>query len=121
MSLPDRDVLLCRDCCCGTDRKHPATDHASQRAALEALHDPGGSHGDRVRVRVVDCLSACERSNVVVVRDFAARSAAAGRRPVTTWLGDVLDERATAAVVDWVRTGGPVPEVLRAHTFEGKR
>ena len=121
MSLPDRDVLLCRDCCCGTDRKHPTTDHAAQRAAIEALDDQAGRRGDRIRVRVVDCLSECERSNVVVVRDFAARSGAAGRRPVTTGLGDVLDGRSTAAVVGWVREGGPLPEALRRHAFQGKR
>jgi hypothetical protein len=121
VSLPDRDVLLCRDCCCGTERKHPATDHRAPRAALEALDDRAGRRGVRVRVRVVDCLSECERSNVVVVRDFTARPGAAGRRPVTTWLGDLLDVPATEAVVRWVRSGGTLPEVLRPHVFEGKR
>lgn len=119
MSLPDRDVLLCRDCCCGTARKHPRADHDAQRAAIEALDDQAGRRGDRIRVRVVDCLSECDRSNVVVVRDFAARSRSAGRRPVTTWLGPVLDEPTTAAVVAWIRDGGPLPDELHRHTFRG--
>ena len=39
MALPERDVLLCRDCCCGTTTKHPDTDHRAQRDAIEDLDD----------------------------------------------------------------------------------
>ncbi|WP_139983743.1 hypothetical protein [Nocardioides litoris] len=112
MKRPDRDVLLCRDCCCGTARKHPGTDHGAQRDVLEAA----GDAAEHVRVRVVDCLDECDRSNVVLVRDFTA-----GRRPKDTWLGGVLDDTATTAVVDWARDGGPVPDVLARHVFRSKR
>ena len=36
MALPERDVLLCRDCCCGTTTKHPDADHRAQRCAFAA-------------------------------------------------------------------------------------
>lgn len=107
MSLPDRDVMLCRDCCCGSRSKHPSTDHAVQREALLAVSDT-----DRVRVRVVDCLDQCERSNVVLVRDFTA-----GRRPQDTWLGGVLEPDVTDQVVEWVQVGGALPEGLEPHRF----
>lgn len=107
MTLPDRDVLLCRDCCCGTSSKHPRTDHDAQRDALLACSDVDG-----VRVRVVDCLDQCDRSNVVLVRDFGG-----GRRPHDTWLGGVLNDAATEELVDWVRDGGLLPKGLRPHLF----
>lgn len=107
MTLPDRDVLMCRDCCCGSGAKHPRTDHVAQREALLAC-----SGVDGVRVRVVDCLDQCDRSNVVLVRDFAV-----GRRPHDTWLGGVLDPTVSAQVVAWVRDGGPLPTALESHRF----
>lgn len=107
MTRPDRDVLLCRDCCCGSRSKHPRTDHLAQREALLAC-----SGVDGVRVRVVDCLDQCERSNVVLVRDFTA-----GRRPHDTWLGGVLDATATEQVVAWVTAGGTLPMELMSHCF----
>lgn len=107
MSLPDRDVLLCRDCCCGSARKHPRTDHAAQREALLGVDGTDG-----VRVRVVDCLDQCERSNVVLVRDFTG-----GRRPSDTWLGGVLGRATTERLVAWVRAGGPLPRELEPHRF----
>lgn len=119
MALPERDVLLCRDCCCGTAKKHPDVDHRAQRDEIEALDDPAGRRGARVRVRVVDCLDECDRSNVVLVRDFTWNPG--GRRPKDFWLGGVLSEESTAEVVDWVREGGPVPVSLQRHVFRGKR
>lgn len=110
MSLPARDVLLCRDCCCGSGTKHPDTDHAAQRAELLACATTPTDGG--VRVRVVECLDECDRSNVVLVRDFTA-----GRRPHDTWLGGVVSDAATADVVSWVRDGGPLPDALRGHVF----
>lgn len=107
MTLPDRDVLVCRDCCCGSTSKHPATDHAAQRDSLLACAAAAG-----VRVRVVECLDECDNSNVVLVRDFTR-----GRRPHDTWLGEVHDERTTQRLVAWVREGGPVPADLAAHQF----
>ncbi|MEO7422399.1 MAG: hypothetical protein ABIU87_08390 [Ornithinibacter sp.] len=107
MSLPDRDVLLCRGCCCGTTEKHPRTDHDAQR---DALLECGGA--DRVRVRVVDCLDNCDRSNVVLVRDFST-----GRRPHDTWLGGVLHPSTTERLVLWVQDGGALPRELEPHRF----
>lgn len=107
MSLPDRDVLLCRGCCCGTTEKHPRTDHDAQRDALLECDSV-----DRVRVRVVDCLDNCDRSNVVLVRDFSA-----GRRPHDTWLGGVLHSSTTEHLVSWVQDGGALPRELEPHRF----
>jgi predicted metal-binding protein len=107
VSLPDRDVLLCRSCCCGTIEKHPRTDHDAQRDALL-----GCGEADGVRVRVVDCLDHCDRSNVVLVRDFRG-----GRRRHDTWLGGVLDPATTERLVTWVRDGGTLPRELEPHRF----
>jgi (2Fe-2S) ferredoxin len=87
-------VLLCRDCCCGTERKHPDLDHAAQERALAAAAAEGGGRVIRTR-----CLGVCERSNVVVVKT-----------PVEThWFGDVLSEEQTSAVSAFVRTRGAAP------------
>ena len=110
MTRPDRDVMVCRDCCCGTTAKHPRTDHDGQREALLAVE----GHG--VRVRVVDCLDQCDRSNVVLVRDFTR-----GRRPTDIWLGGVLGQRTTDALVAWVRAGGDLPRELEPHRFAQDR
>lgn len=91
-------VTVCRDCCCGTPRKHPGVDHDRQ---LDLLRDGVAGHG---KVVVSQCLLACERSNVVVVTP-AAQARAAGARPV--WLSSVLTDDAASAVVDWVIAGGP--------------
>ncbi len=109
MTLPDRDVLMCRDCCCGSSKKHPGVDHDRLRDALVAGAGRARAH---VRVRVVDCLLACDRSNVVLVRDFAA-----GGRPQDTWLGGVLDIASVDAVVRWAEEGGPVPTDLHDRVF----
>lgn len=111
MTRPDRDVMLCRDCCCGDPGKHPTTDHRAQQEALLACAGTTRS-GERVRVRVVDCLGQCDRSNVVLVRDFTR-----GRRPVDTWLGDVHDDDLTWRVAGWAERGGELPEDLAAHRF----
>jgi (2Fe-2S) ferredoxin len=96
VSLPT--VTVCRDCCCGTRRKHPDVDHDAQ---LEQLRS--GLEG-AARVVVSNCLLACELSNVVVVSPTpGARNE--GARPV--WLASVLTDSAVSAVVAWVRAGGP--------------
>ncbi|KQS59709.1 hypothetical protein ASG36_01245 [Geodermatophilus sp. Leaf369] len=93
---PEEPTLtVCRGCCCGRTEKHPEVDHRAQLSALQATG---------VRVRVVDCLDACERSNVVVVSPSPA-GRDAGARPV--WLGGVLDVETTTEVAEWVRAGGP--------------
>lgn len=90
------DVVLCRGCCCGTVAKHADVDHAAQRQTLGlAVRAAGG------RLVIADCLDACERSNVVVVRPRGRGTP----RPV--WLGEVLTPERTAAVARWVAAGGP--------------
>jgi predicted metal-binding protein len=84
-------VLLCRDCCCGTERKHPDVDHAVQEDALRAAAAESGGRVIRTR-----CLGVCEHSNVVVVK--AAKT--------TYWFGGVLSAAQTAAVTAFVRSGG---------------
>ena len=104
----DRDVLLCRGCCCGTAREAPQ-DRPRRPSGTPCL-DCDGAAG--VRVRVVDCLDQCDRSNVVLVRDFTG-----GRRPHDTWLGGVLNPRTTEHLVTWVQDGGALPRELVPHRF----
>lgn len=92
---PTVDVLVCRGCCCGS-QKHPEVDHDAQVAALEAAVTRTAG----ARLRVVDCLLTCDRSNVVLVR-----GAARGSRPV--WLGGMVTELRTKALCDWIEAGGP--------------
>ena len=98
--------MVCHDCCCGTESKHPDTDHEAQRRALR------GCASDRVRVREVDCLDECDRSNVVLVRDHRRP-----RRERDTWLGGVLDADHTDALVGWLAADGPLPVGLEARRF----
>lgn len=84
-------VLLCRDCCCGTARKHPEVDHAAQERALRSAAADGG--GRLIRTR---CLGMCERSNVVVVKTGGG----------THWFEGILSEARTEAVAAFVRSGG---------------
>ena len=106
-ATPRFTVTLCRDCCCGSTTKHPNVDHALQRRTLETLA------GGDVRVRTVDCLDVCERSNVVMVRDHAAP-----RRQRDTWFGGLLYRAHTAALVEWVSSGaGAVPALLAPLRF----
>lgn len=108
------DVVLCRACCCGTTGKHPDVDHDAQRAALEQAARRTGA-----RLVVADCLDACARSNVVVVRPRGRGTP----RPV--WLGDVLDDERTQAVAAWATAGGPgvapLPPVLETCVFTPSR
>ena len=91
-------VRVCRDCCCGTERKHPGVDHDGLLSRLE-----DATRG-RARVLRSACLLACEESNVVVVNPSPA-GRRAGARPV--WLGAVLDEETVDAISGWVARGGP--------------
>ncbi|MFG1955065.1 hypothetical protein [Micromonospora sp. NPDC048830] len=100
-------MTVCRDCCCGSARKHPEVDHDAQlrhlRDTLPAPH----------RVRVSTCLDLCAQSNVLVVHPSRA-ARRAGARPV--WFGLVLDGAITEDIVEWVGAGGPgvapLPAVL---------
>jgi len=108
------DVVLCRGCCCGTEDKHPDVDHSSQRTTFEQAARATGA-----RLVIADCLDACDRSNVVVVRPRGRGTP----RPV--WLGDVLEQDRTEAVVAWARAGGPgaapLPAVLESCVFTPTR
>jgi hypothetical protein len=97
-------VLVCRGCCCGTERKHPETDHDAQLAAIAAV----------ARTRVVGCVDECAHSNVVVVRPGDGTS---------IWLGGILDPATTSALCDWLERGAtsPVPAVLSGHVVERRR
>lgn len=111
-SQADAQITVCRGCCCGSMTKHPELDHGAQVERIRAGVGPG------VRVRVSNCLDACERSNVMVVTPSAA-GRQAGARPV--WLGEVLDDAATEDVIAWVSSGGPgvsePPNVLDLYAF----
>ncbi len=105
-------IRVCRDCCCGSERKHPGVDHDGLLARLEA-----GTRG-AARVLHSTCLLACDQSNVVVVtpsRDARRH----GARPV--WVGGVLDDDAIDDVLAWVRSGGPgvspLPVALEGRAF----
>ena len=101
-------VTVCRDCCCGNEGKHPGVDHD---AHLEALRGGISGYG---QVVVSQCLLACDRSNVMVVTP-APMERRAGAAAV--WLARVLTDEQIAAIIGWVRAGGPgavaVPEKLR--------
>ncbi|WP_312880477.1 (2Fe-2S) ferredoxin domain-containing protein [Actinokineospora xionganensis] len=86
-------ITVCRDCCCGTVKKHPTVDHGYQLARLRVVAAEVGA-----TVRVAECLDTCETSNVVVVQ-------AKGGKPV--WLGFVLSDEAVDDIEEWLKAGGP--------------
>ncbi len=98
-------ITVCRDCCCGTLKKHPGFDHGYQ---LDRIKDVAARHG--ATVRVAECLDTCETSNVVVVQ-------AKGGKPV--WFGFVLTDAAVDDIDDWLAAGGPgaapLPATLELH------
>ena len=106
-------LTVCRDCCCGNTEKHPDIDHDAQLAAIQ------GAVGERHRVRVSECLSVCERSNVVVVHPTPAARRCGAR---LVYLGDVLDDDLVQAVAGWLDDGGPgvaaVPATLTERVFK---
>jgi (2Fe-2S) ferredoxin len=103
-------VRVCRDCCCGTARKHPGVDHDALLGRLSCA-----VAGSAV-VDVSPCLLACDRSNVVVVSPSRDGRRAGGR---AVWFKEVLDELAVDAISGWVVAGGPgltaLPATLRGH------
>jgi predicted metal-binding protein len=94
-------VLVCRGCCCGTERKHPEVDHEAQLRDLRAAAAASGAV-----VRQVGCLGPCSESNVMVVRSPGATK--------RHWFGSMLESDATAAMAGWIAAGcrGPVPAEL---------
>lgn len=110
-------IRMCRGCCCGTRRKHPDVDHEAIAGAL------GEELGEDAALLAVDCLWACDLSNVVVVNP-STTARAAGARPA--WVPGVNTVERARAVADWVRRGGPgvvsAPAVLgEIHTAAGLR
>ncbi len=107
---------MCRGCCCGTTRKHPDVDHDAVAAAL------AGAAGPDAPVLRVDCLWACDLSNVVVVNP-AVEARRRGVRPA--WVPYVDTAERARAVGDWVRRGGPgcaePPPGLDVRTAAGLR
>jgi hypothetical protein len=89
-------VTVCRDCCCGT-AKIPGVDHAAQ---LDRIRAGAGES----RVRVSECLDACDYANVIVVQP-SPRGRAAGGRPV--WLGLANDLDLADDLGAWLDAGGP--------------
>lgn len=89
---------MCRGCCCGTIRKLPDVDHEGIAAVLE------GSIGPAARLTRVDCLWACEESNVVVVNP-STEARRRGARPA--WVTRVNTVDRARSLADWVRRGGP--------------
>jgi hypothetical protein len=98
-------VLVCRGCCCGTD-KHPATPHREQIGILRRAAVAAGA-----RFAVTDCLDACAHSNVVVLRRRVES------RSETIWLGRMLRAGDTALLAAWITRGGPMPGPLRARVL----
>ncbi|WP_033338000.1 hypothetical protein [Catenuloplanes japonicus] len=92
-------MTVCRDCCCGSRKKHPAVDHDWQLQRLEAELAPAGH-----RVRTSLCLDVCDQSNVMIVHP-APEARRRGARPV--WFGLVLDDAIADDIADWVGAGGP--------------
>lgn len=93
-------VLICRDCCCGCERKHPTVDHDGQIVAISAL----------ARARVVNCVGECAHSNVVIVRS--------GEEPAV-WLGGINNPAITSALCEWLAAGAPqpLPRILQSRVF----
>lgn len=100
-------VQVCDGCCCGTERKHPHVDHAGIRDRIRVAAISAGGHS-----RVVGCVGACDRSNVVIVRP-------AGFTTGRVWVGGVLDDDLVDPLCDWIGTGAvaPMPPEVASRVF----
>ena len=111
MPPPHAEVLICRGCCCGTDRKHPGTDHERQVATLTQA----ATACPTARVRTVGCLGPCSHSNVVVVRPV-------GRAGEAVWLGRMNTHTQTASLAGWLEAGADLealpPELVLFDRFD---
>jgi hypothetical protein len=102
-------LLLCNDCCCGTERKHPGFDHVAQRRELEiAVSQAGG------KLHVVKCLDACSYSNVAVIRH------ASGER---VWIGGLATTTIHLELCHHIADGvdQPMSRSLKEHVFTPTR
>ncbi|MBB4933233.1 hypothetical protein F4561_004053 [Lipingzhangella halophila] len=106
-------LVVCRGCCCGTEKKRPGVDHEGQLRRLSTMHDHAGRD---IPVQLSDCLDICFQANVIVVHP-SSQGRARGGRPV--WFGDMTEDARLADLDDWVFEGGPgiapVPEDLEPH------
>lgn len=94
-------VVVCRDCCCGSARKYPGTDHDGQ---LATLREAATASEGAFTVRTSDCLGICEHANVLVVQPSTQGRTRGGK---IEWLGFALDEGITQDVLEYARAGGP--------------
>lgn len=105
-------VIVCRGGDCGSRRKHPTVDHATQLAFIRI------AVGDAADVLVSKCLDACEHSNVIVVVPNA-HDRDRGVEPV--WVGEVNDPDVTDDLTGWVKSptlwSTPPPTLVDIHTF----
>jgi (2Fe-2S) ferredoxin len=112
-------VVLCRGCCCGSERRDPDTDHAAQLAAMQLL---AHTRPERITLRTSECLGSCAQANVLVVRPSPAGRRRGGR-PV--WFGFVGDLRVLDLLEHWLTAGGPglaaLPDELELHVVATPR
>ena len=102
------EVVVCRGGDCGSRRTHPGFDHAAQLTRIrDAVQDRG-------TVTVSRCLDACARSNVVVLMP-GRRGREAGAVPC--WIGEVLDDSTTEAVIESSASLRPSAAAL-VHRFD---
>ena len=112
-------VVLCRGCCCGTERKRPGVDHQGQ---LERLRQAARESDGRLALLTTDCLGPCSQAKIVVLRPSAAGRRAGGR---AVWIGEVLSEERVADILRWAAAGGPgmapPPATLVEHFIDPPR
>jgi hypothetical protein len=102
-------LLLCNDCCCGTERKHPDFDHVAQRRELQKVAMAAGG-----KLHVVKCLDACSYSNVVVIRRRSGKK---------IWLGGLAAVDTHEELCRFVSSdiNQQLPPLLESYVFEPSR
>lgn len=85
--------------CAGETRGGGEEARARQLSMVRGLAERRGTG-----LTVVDCLDACERGDVVVVRPSTAGRAAGG---APAWFQKLADAEAMATVGEWLDAGGP--------------
>lgn len=109
-------VVVCRGGDCGSQLKHPGTDHVAQ---LRRVRDE--IHPETATITISKCLDACDHSNVIVVVP-GEEGRAAGEDPV--WVGGLLDQDATTDIITWVNHNDPdaePPPMVQVRQFRPTR